>query len=224
MAGQVGAGSDYRGLDEEQPNESHRNAASVKSSLGSASEKVSIDGIEESYDYPFLSQYESEDYSRFHNSPYRSGLSPEQREKQKQQQSEKKGMYIINERTGNNLTLSEMKEQEETYFSRQASTAEEREISGVPKNYILEQEEGLGEDYLDTPWVYPSLDKVKKYKQEELYLQGKGDIYSSSIRDAYDLGAGVPLFFYVTNTLFWTFILMSILTIPSFIFFGAGDR
>jgi hypothetical protein len=56
-------------------------------------------------------------------------------------------------------------------------------------------DENLGDDYGDTPWVPPTVEKAHLYKQKVRYSDGTAPLWKTSASDLSTLGIGVSMYF-----------------------------
>ena len=93
------------------------------------------------------------------------------------------------------------------------------------KSYV-EGEEGLGEDFENTPWKPPNLDKSGEFKAFNVFRQGTAEISEVKVTNAPDLGEGVSLYFLFLKAFAWYFFFCFFLSIPLmvFAFFGSGIK
>lgn len=89
---------------------------------------------------------------------------------------------------------------------------------------VVEYEENLGENYDQTPWVPPSIEKAKEYKEHSIYRGGTARIDSIDIVRVSDLGAGVTLYFQFALSMAICLFVMTLFTIPSLVFAFYGDN
>lgn len=85
-------------------------------------------------------------------------------------------------------------------------------------------EENLGENFEDTPWFPPSLEKALEYRMKHMYKLGNTPLRHIKILDAPDLGEGISLYFQFTKSMAVYMLVCTILSIPLlvFCFFGSG--
>jgi hypothetical protein len=84
--------------------------------------------------------------------------------------------------------------------------------------------ENLGDNYLSSDWVPPSIEKVKEYQEDRVYRAGTAALNSVKVTNAPDLGVGVCLYFQFLKTLAYYFFFASILSLPSIIIAYNGSR
>ena len=102
------------------------------------------------------------------------------------------------------------------------SPREHREMDN--RHTIEGANENLGENFEETPWLPPSVDKAAKFRKETIYHGGSIRIDSLNLTKAEDLGAGVVLYFQFAITMSITLLIMSFLSLPSLIiiYYGRG--
>lgn len=87
-----------------------------------------------------------------------------------------------------------------------------------------DEAENLGEDFLSSPWLPPSIEKAKEFKAAEVYRGGDWRIDSIDLINASDLGPGVTLYFQFVMTMGIALFFMSILSLPALVFVYSGSR
>lgn len=87
-----------------------------------------------------------------------------------------------------------------------------------------EDEENLGDNFEDSPWLPPSLEKAMEFKMKNVLRLGSAPLRSIKVIDASDLGTSTCLYFQFIKTMAVYMLFSSILSIPSivFCFFGHG--
>lgn len=85
-------------------------------------------------------------------------------------------------------------------------------------------EENLGEDFDQTPWIPPSLDKAKEFKRRAIYRGGNARLDSIDIVKVSDLGTGVTLYFQFALSMAVCLFLMTIFSIPALVFSFSGNN
>jgi len=83
--------------------------------------------------------------------------------------------------------------------------------------------EGLGNDYLDTPWVKPSLEQAIMSGELGICLGGKASL-CASISAMNSIGASGIIYFHLLKTLTSTFFVMSLLYLPLIVTNYYGNR
>ena len=74
--------------------------------------------------------------------------------------------------------------------------------------------EGLGNDYLETPWVKPSLEQAMKYGARGVCLDGRASLWTK-ISDMNSIGEAGQVYFQFLKTLLSTYFIMSLLYLPT---------
>lgn len=94
-------------------------------------------------------------------------------------------------------------------------------LSDAPK---VEEGENLGDDFQQTPWLPPSLDKAKFYKSQYIYHGGKAPLSSVNVCKSADLALGANLYFVFLRKMGIYMAISTIFALPSifFAFFGSG--
>jgi hypothetical protein len=70
------------------------------------------------------------------------------------------------------------------------------------------EDENLGEDFDQTPWLPPMIEKAKEFKRKAIYHGGEVRLEGISLADAPDLGAGVSLYFLFAKVMAVCFLVM----------------
>jgi len=70
------------------------------------------------------------------------------------------------------------------------------------------EDENLGEDFEQTPWLPPMIEKAKDFKRKAIYHGGEVRLDGISLADAPDLGAGVSLYFLFAKVMAVCFFVM----------------
>ncbi len=85
--------------------------------------------------------------------------------------------------------------------------------------------ENLGDDFLSTPWLPPSIEKAKVFKYQTVFRGGEERLDSINVIKAPDLASGVTLYFQFAKCMAVTLFLMSLLSLPalSMVFTGSGE-
>ena len=83
--------------------------------------------------------------------------------------------------------------------------------------------EGLGNDYLETPWVKPSLEQAIKNGAHGICLEGKASFWTN-ISDMNSIGEAGIVYFQFLKTLIATFFVMSLLYLPTILANFGGSR
>jgi RNA recognition motif-containing protein len=84
-------------------------------------------------------------------------------------------------------------------------------------------DENLGEDFEDSPWVPPSVEKATMFKRERIFRNGDARLDSVDIIHAPDVGVGVTLYFQFAMSMTICLLIMSALSLPSLIFVYNGN-
>lgn len=88
----------------------------------------------------------------------------------------------------------------------------------------VDEDENLGENFEQTPWVPPSVAKAKEFRRKAIYRGGDARIDSIEIVRASDLGAGVTLYFQFALSMAVCLFIMSLLSLPALIFAYNGQN
>ncbi|CAM9192623.1 unnamed protein product, partial [Discosporangium mesarthrocarpum] len=84
-------------------------------------------------------------------------------------------------------------------------------------------DEGLGEEYEETPWVPPTVERAMEHRERSIYRGGKSGVRETKIHELEDMGIGVSLYFQFLKFLTFTYLVLMILSLPSLIFATAGS-
>lgn len=83
------------------------------------------------------------------------------------------------------------------------------------------EEENLGDNFEETPWLPPTMQKAEDYRKRKTFKEGKGAI--CSCRTNYrDLGAGVQLYFSFLRIMIVVFFFLFVLSLPSLELYSSG--
>jgi hypothetical protein len=85
-------------------------------------------------------------------------------------------------------------------------------------------EENLGENFEDTPWCPPTLEKAELYKKHAIFQGGDAHLWTTDVCRSAELGIGVSLYFQLVRSIGVCFLVMTILSIPSLYFSWYGHR
>ena len=85
--------------------------------------------------------------------------------------------------------------------------------------------EGLQEqNYENTDWVPPSLEKAEDYRVKHSFHGGTSKMKDINMTKVLDFGTGVPLYFQFMKSFAILFFLMSLLSVPSILFCFYGEH
>ena len=87
-----------------------------------------------------------------------------------------------------------------------------------------QMEENLGENFEETPWLNPTVEKALEFRAANLYRKGLAVLGSVNITSAADAGANLPLYFSFVKTMSYAFLCMTILSFPALIMAYYGTR
>ena len=87
-----------------------------------------------------------------------------------------------------------------------------------------DDDENLGDNFEDSPWVPPSLEKAMEFKMKNVLRLGNATLGSIKVVDASDLGASTCLYFRFIKSIAIYMFISSILSKPSIIFCYYGQR
>lgn len=86
------------------------------------------------------------------------------------------------------------------------------------------EDENLGENFDETPWLPPSIEKAKEFKEENVFRGGYAPLSHVRVVDAPDLSIGVQMYFQFVKTMSWCMFAMSLLSLPCIIFVYNGSN
>ena len=90
---------------------------------------------------------------------------------------------------------------------------------------IYHDYEGLQEqNYENTDWVPPSLEKAEDYRVKHSFHGGTSKMKDINMTKVLDFGTGVPLYFQFIKSFAILFFLMSLLSVPSILFCFYGEH
>jgi hypothetical protein len=92
--------------------------------------------------------------------------------------------------------------------STTTATAKKQQQQRVLENSREVEDENLGEDFDQTPWLPPMIEKAKEFKRKAIYHGGEVRLEGISLADAPDLGAGVSLYFLFAKVMAVCFLVM----------------
>lgn len=85
-------------------------------------------------------------------------------------------------------------------------------------------EEGLGDDYMLTPWLQPSVERALRHAHAKQYRRGRAPYCGTSTGQLGELGVGISLYFRFLKYLACIFFLMSVFAAPALMFSYVGTR
>ena len=83
--------------------------------------------------------------------------------------------------------------------------------------------ENLGDNFEDTPWLPPSIEKAIEFKEESIIRGGVAPLRTVKVCQASDLGSGVSLYFQFVKSMCVCMFFMSIFSVPSIVFAYYGS-
>ena len=89
-----------------------------------------------------------------------------------------------------------------------AKKQQQQQQQRVLENSREVEDENLGEDFDQTPWLPPMIEKAKEFKHKTIYHGGEVRLNGISLADAPDLGAGVSLYFLFAKVMAVCFLVM----------------
>lgn len=95
-----------------------------------------------------------------------------------------------------------------TNTTTSTATYKRQQQQRVLENSIEVEDENLGEDFDQTPWLPPMIEKAKEFKRKAIYHGGDVRLDGISLADAPDLGAGVSLYFLFAKVMAVCFLVM----------------
>ena len=115
--------------------------------------------------------------------------------------------------------IAEERQMEKMVQSAADKVAEERQ-----KQQMDREAERLGEDFEDTPWVPPSIQKAMDFRAHSIFRAGVAPIGHVDVCSASDLSLGCVLHFQFMKSMAVMSFVMFLLSIPSLVFAYAGSR
>jgi hypothetical protein len=82
----------------------------------------------------------------------------------------------------------------------------------------------LGEHYMSSPYVPPSLSKAQEEEQAQRVGRGTAGLWNTSLDDLGKLGVGVTLYFTILKCCVGLFLFMSLLNLPVLVINAMGSR
>jgi hypothetical protein len=86
------------------------------------------------------------------------------------------------------------------------------------------EDENLGENFDETPWLPPSVMKAMQFKEDNVFRGGIAPLSHVRVVDAPDLSIGVQMYFQFVKTMSWCMLVMSLLSLPCIIFIYSGTK
>ena len=96
--------------------------------------------------------------------------------------------------------------------------------SSDSNRFVHEVSENLGDDYLDTPWLMPSVAKALQNRRYAMFASGHAPLCATSSHDLASFGIGISLYLRLLKALTLCFTLMTILSLPAYFFATAGSK
>lgn len=84
--------------------------------------------------------------------------------------------------------------------------------------------EDLGEDFEDSPWIPPSIEKAILFRKEILFKSGREKIQNVKLTKEIEYGPGLVLYFEFMKSMAILFFILSILSIPILLFSYLGSK
>lgn len=110
-------------------------------------------------------------------------------------------------------------------YPRAQAPSTEKKVNLTEAIFGIENaEENLGEDFEDTPWLPPSIEKALEFKQAHIFRGGKAHLRTVNITGVTDLGVGTPLYFQFVKSMSIAFFFMMLLSLPVLVFCYFGSR
>lgn len=89
----------------------------------------------------------------------------------------------------------------------------------------LEQlEENLGENFEETRWLPPTVEKAMEFRSANLFRKGLAVLRSVNITTAADAGANLPLYFQFVKSMSIAFLFMTLFSLPALVLAYYGTR
>ena len=92
------------------------------------------------------------------------------------------------------------------------------------QKFVTDAKEGLGDDYLDTEWLPPNPAKAFQHRRYAMFASGHAPLWGTGAHDLASFGVGIGLYLRLLKALCICFTLMTLLSIPSFVFSTAGSK
>jgi hypothetical protein len=93
-----------------------------------------------------------------------------------------------------------------------------------PSRHRHDDEEGLGEDFEDTPWLPPSLSKAHEYRHHAVFRGSNASMLHVNMCRSPDLGNGTVMYFQFMRSMGICMFIMTLLCIPTLFFSFWGSR
>ena len=90
--------------------------------------------------------------------------------------------------------------------------------------FVAEVDEGLEANWRDTPWVVPSVARAHEHRRYAMFASGHAPVWSTTMRDMAAFGGGIYLYMRLLRALAILFSVMTVLSIPAYMFSSAGSR
>ena len=84
-------------------------------------------------------------------------------------------------------------------------------------------EENLGEEFEETPWVPPSIGKALEFREQAILRSGNAPLRTIKVCQAAELGPGVSLYFQFVKSMALCCFFMSLFACPAIIFASFGS-
>jgi hypothetical protein len=114
------------------------------------------------------------------------------------------------------------------YEDMEANDSPEQEDGPSPTkqgaHHHHDDEEGLGEDFEDTPWVPPSLSKAAEYRHRTVFRGSTASMVHTNMCRAPDLGNGTVMYFQFMRSMGVCMFVMTLLSVPTLFFSFWGTR
>ena len=99
------------------------------------------------------------------------------------------------------------------------------EMNGLNEDrYVHEVNEGLGEDYRDSPWLMPSVAKALQHRRYAMFASGHAPLCRTGQHDLASFGSGIALYLKFLKALSICFTVMTVLSLPAYFFATAGSK
>lgn len=91
-------------------------------------------------------------------------------------------------------------------------------LNKVSNDYDNSEENLAGDDFLDTPWLKPSIEKAKLFRSNRVFRKGIAPLNTVKVTNSPDLGPGICLYFTFIKHIAIGMFFLTIFSMPSLIF------
>lgn len=104
------------------------------------------------------------------------------------------------------------------------SIAQQHRVSIEDGSMEEYEDENLGEDFLESPWVPPSIELAEEFRYKNLFRPLDMKLSAINVTKARDCGPGLPLHFQFVKSMGICFFIMSLFSIPALFFSFIGSK